>query len=38
MGCFGRLSDQEKNVREEQKWDYIVRRLICQSLNRVLTA
>ncbi|OJD31443.1 pheromone-regulated membrane protein [Diplodia corticola] len=23
MGCFGRISDQEKNVREEQKWDYI---------------
>lgn len=38
MGCFGRLSDQEKNVREEQKWDYIVRRLTCPSLNRVLTA
>lgn len=27
MGCFGRIRDQEKNVREEQKWDYIVRRL-----------
>ncbi|EOD52511.1 putative pheromone-regulated membrane protein [Neofusicoccum parvum UCRNP2] len=23
MGCFGRIGDQEKNVREEQKWDYI---------------
>ncbi|KAL1649554.1 Potassium transporter [Diplodia intermedia] len=23
MGCFGRIRDQEKNVREEQKWDYI---------------
>lgn len=38
MGCFGRLSDAEKNVREEQKWDYIVRQLTYPSLDCALTS
>lgn len=36
MGCFGRIGDQEKNVREEQKWDYIVRRLVLSHHLRML--